>query len=29
MIVGGIIGALILPALSDHYRKRLRFLCWL
>ncbi len=26
MIVGGIIGALILPALSDHYRKRTPFL---
>lgn len=26
MIVGGIIGALVLPALSDHYRKRTPFL---
>ena len=26
MIVGGIIGALIIPALSDHYRKRTPFL---
>lgn len=26
MIVGGIIGALILPALSDHYRRRVPFI---
>ncbi len=26
MIVGGIIGALVVPALSDHYRKRTPFL---
>jgi MFS family permease len=26
MIVGGIIGALVLPALSDHYRKRIPFI---
>ncbi len=26
MIVGGIIGALVIPALSDHYRKRTPFL---
>jgi len=25
MIVGGIIGALVLPSLSDHYRKRIPF----
>jgi len=26
MIVGGIVGALIIPALSDHYRKRIPFM---
>jgi cyanate permease len=26
MIVGGIIGALVIPALSDHYRKRIPFM---
>lgn len=26
MIVGGIIGALVMPLLSDHYRKRISFL---
>jgi len=26
MIVGGIVGALVLPALSDHYRKRIPFM---
>lgn len=26
MIVGGIIGALVIPSLSDHYRRRIPFL---
>ena len=26
MIVGGIVGALVVPALSDHYRKRIPFM---
>ena len=26
MIVGGIVGALVIPALSDHYRKRIPFM---
>ena len=26
MVVGGIIGALVMPSLSDHYRKRTPFL---